>query len=234
MHKFYPENLDMKLFIIYAIFCFCLIFFCGCSQITTKKNNIQSYTVETKKAEQDNTNTQHFNKEGVSHLTFKGIEIDGSLRNFTSQMQQAGFKCLSIIDGSAVFSGDFAGYKDCEIRVSVFNNKDNVNVVKVIFPSLNSWNELENDYHELKQMLIKKYGNPSESSENFKEHVISDDKIKLMQLKMGNCYYNSEFVSDLGSITLSIEYENPNCFLSLTYRDKLNTDMANAQALDDL
>ncbi len=75
-----------------------------------------------------------FTQTTSEHLTFKGVPIDGTLNQFVSKMKAAGFTSEGVQDGTAVLSGDFAGYKECIIVVSTLQNKDLVSTIGVMFP----------------------------------------------------------------------------------------------------
>ena len=47
------------------------------------------------------------------HLKFKGVPIDGTLKEFTSKLEQKGFITLSRENNSVTMNGPFAGHDDC-------------------------------------------------------------------------------------------------------------------------
>lgn len=57
------------------------------------------------------------------HLKFKGVPIDGTLREYVSKMEAAGFSYLGENDGTALLEGEFAGVKGCTIGVSVLKRQ---------------------------------------------------------------------------------------------------------------
>ena len=56
------------------------------------------------------------------HLKFKGVPIDGTLREYVSKMESAGFSYLGEDDGTALLEGEFAGVKGCTVGVSVLKS----------------------------------------------------------------------------------------------------------------
>jgi len=134
------------------------------------------------------------------HLTFKGVPIDGTLSQFVSSMKAKGFVVTAQQSGVAVLSGDFAGYKDCEIYVQTLQNKDLVSHIGVIFPEMSSWSTLEGNYSKLKNMLTQKYGEPVHCLEAFQRDDIDDDNSKFYELKMNRCYYQSMWELKNGKI----------------------------------
>ncbi len=170
------------------------------------------------------------------HLTFKGIPIDGTLRQFSSQLTQKGFIKLGSENGQAMLTGDFAGYKDCYVFVSSVDQKDLVYLVGVMFPALDQWGLLEANYTKLKKMLTTKYGEPSEVVENFQSMVQPrNDSDKLYELKFDRCTYKTIFDTEKGRIALSLAHEGVSkCYVILAYIDGINGAIMNNAAMDDL
>lgn len=170
------------------------------------------------------------------HLTFKGVPLDGTLDQFVLKMKQSGFKHVSTDNGTAMLQGDFAGYKDCYVGVSTLKQKDLVHKIGVIFPDRDTWSALSGNYIDLKQMLIEKYGKPTEIVEKFDgRSQPRDDNSKMYEVKFDNCKYYSIWVIDNGDIELSISHNSvSSCFVKLVYFDKANSATIKKQALDDL
>lgn len=172
------------------------------------------------------------------HLSFKGVPLDGTLEEYISKMKKSGFIHLGTEDGTALLSGEFAGYKDCIVGVSTLKQKDLVHKIGVLFPSNDTWSTLSGNYFDLKEMLTEKYGKPSDVIEKFDEPAYSqprDDNDKMHSVKMDNCKYYSVWQTDKGNIELSIEHESVvRCFVRLAYYDKINSSIIKAKAIDDL
>ena len=165
------------------------------------------------------------------HMKFKGIPIDGTLKEYINAMTKAGFT----YDGIAVLKGDFAGFKNCTIGVSTLQNCDLVNRIAVLFPENNKWADLLEDYEQLKAMLIQKYGEPESSEEKFTKQVTDDDS-KICAVGTDDCVWYSEFKTELGGIKLSIVdgvlYHRG--LVRIVYYDKINTQKVQKAAMDDL
>lgn len=170
----------------------------------------------------------------TEHMKFKGIPIDGSLADFTTQMKQKGFIYLGAEDGSAVFTGEFASYKDCSIGVISSHSTKTVSKVGVIFPEHDTWAQLYGNYSQLKELLIIKYGEPTEITEMFQGYEPDDDNLKMHEVGMNRCKYISSWETEKGTIILAITYANYKSFVTLVYEDKINSDAVRNSALDDL
>lgn len=170
------------------------------------------------------------------HLTFKGVPIDGTLSDYVAKMKQNGFTHLGTENSVALLTGDFAGNKDCNVYVATLKDKDLVSRITVLFTDRDTWSTLSGDYFNLKEMLIVKYGEPSECVEKFDTYFKPDDDGERMyEVKMDRCKYYTMYETDKGRIQLSIEHDNASsCYVALSYYDKINSEIMRAKALDDL
>ena len=169
------------------------------------------------------------------HLTFKGIPIDGSLTDFTTQMKQKSFTHIATEDGTAAFVGEFASYKNCTIGVLCSKSTKIVNKVGVIFPKCDTWSKLYSNYSHLKEMLTIKYGEPTESTEKFQSYTEpTDDITRMSYVKYDNCKYTTSWVTEKGTIELEITHQDYDCHVVLHYWDKINTEKVTNSAIDDL
>jgi hypothetical protein len=168
------------------------------------------------------------------HLMFKGVPIDGSLNQYVSKMKQNGFTHTGTQDGIAMLKGDFASYKDCIVGVATIKGKDLVSKITVIFSNQKSWSSLSSNYYNLKELLTEKYGQPSETVEEFTSYEPKDDGGKMTQVYIDACKYITTYETDKGSIQLSIKSDITNAFVVLSYFDKINSDIIRANALEDL
>ncbi|KHJ38079.1 hypothetical protein PBAC_17850 [Pedobacter glucosidilyticus] len=172
------------------------------------------------------------------HLTFKDVPINGTMAEYISKMEENDFNHLATNLRIATLRGDFAGYKNCMLEISTLWQKDIVHKIDVIFPFKETWLALYGDYSALKVMLTEKYGKPTEFVEKFEgPHAINDDRAKMSLVKIGNCKYYAIWRSDQGDIKLSIEHrnhQNYQCFVQLTYLDKVNSQIVKEKTLTDL
>lgn len=168
-----------------------------------------------------------------NHLTFKGIPIDGTLKEFSKKLVKSGFVEMNSTLDFAEFNGPFAGHSDCTVIAYSSPNGQLVHSVAVIFPQLDSWSLLEGQYRGIKESLIKKYGAPVLETESFQtEYEPKDDFSKLHELKMDRCNYQTSFQTDEGVIMLQISHQSIYCFILLGYADNINMRI-NQNAADD-
>jgi hypothetical protein len=151
-------------------------------------------------------------------------------------MKAARFSYLGEEDGTALLKGDFAGFKGCTIGVSTLEGVDVVNRIVVLFTSYDEWSSLERDYNHLKDMLTKKYGEPSEVVEKFdNKYRANDNSSKMHELSMDRCTWFTTFSTEKGDIQLALsKYNYTSGVVVLKYFDKINTEAVMTAAMDDL
>ena len=170
------------------------------------------------------------------HLSFKGVPIDGTLKQYTAAMMKAGFKSEGTTkDGVSLLSGDFAGYKGCIIGVSTLRSCDVVNRIAVLFPEKDTWSTLLYDYEHLKLMMTTKYGEPDYNREEFTTYTGGNNGLMMHALNDDEVVWFTVWTTELGDIELSIvggSYGEGRA--RLVYYDKANSDAVNQSAIDDL
>ena len=169
------------------------------------------------------------------HLMFKGVPIDGTLSEYVEKMKLNGFVVTASEPGTSLLKGDFAGYKDCFVGVVTMKQKDLVSRIKVLFPEREDWSSLNGNYVNLKDMLIQKYGQPTEVVEVFPSYPsVTNDGLKYTYAQVGECNYKTVFETPKGQVSLYIDNIDSKCFVGLSYTDKINGEIMKAKAIDDL
>ena len=169
----------------------------------------------------------------TQHMKFKGVPMEGSIREFANQLSKKGFTSLGVDNGVALLSGEFASYKGCTIG-AVSDQSGMVCKVVVIFPEMDKWGDLEHCYMIFKSMLSEKYGKPKECTELFQDKYVDDDSDRLYAVKFDQCKYISAFTGDNGEIKLEITHQRMSCFVRLTYYDNANQEALRKQIMEDL
>jgi hypothetical protein len=169
------------------------------------------------------------------HLLFKGVPIDGTMSEYVEKMKLNGFVVMDSEPGTYVLQGDFAGYKDCFVGIVTMKQKDLVSRIKVLFPERDDWASLYGNYVNLKEMLIQKYGQPTEVVEVFPSYPsLTDEGLKFTYAQVGQCNYKTVFDTPKGQVSLYIDNTDSKCFVGLSYTDKINGEIMKAKAIDDL
>lgn len=170
------------------------------------------------------------------HMKFMGMKMGGDFSTFVNKLKQKGFKedYTNSNKKATLLMGKFAGYDDCMLMVYP-NSENNVYLVGVVFPFQESWSNLYSNYISIKNMLITKYGKPTECVEEFDTlYEPSDDKDRMYQTKMERCKYKTSFDFHEGKIIENISVAEMDCYVSLLYADEIGYKVNNESAIDDL
>lgn len=169
------------------------------------------------------------------HMCFRGIPIDGTLSSFVEKMQRQGYKHIQTDGGISVMTGNFAATADCLIGIVSEESNDLVFKVGVIFPEKETWSSLASEYYALKEMLMKKYAEPNDCIEEFEStYQPDDDMTRILYVKMDKCKYAAGFETKNGYIELGIIKGDSGGQVRLMYWDKINRDLAEKSAIEDL
>lgn len=189
-----------------------------------------------------------------SHLTFKGVAIDGKLSDFVAKMTKVGFHSpnaipkefedkirnagwgglidlakLSEDTQSAHLEGTFAGYNNCDIYVNTLSSADIVCNVVVKYPYQYDWANLNDNYVTLKNMLTEKYGTPSICKEEIPGDIKNYyDRDKAFEEGSGAWF--SQYNLSNGKIILYLKTSH----VELHYIDNANTSLQRTKAIEDL
>lgn len=155
------------------------------------------------------------------HINFKGWEINGILDDFCQKLIQTGAELLHKDLDLAIYNGEFAGNKNCEILVIGSKYTNLVWKVVVLFPECNDWYVLKSEYLKYKDLYSKKYCTP-ESFEYFKEPYYEGDGYEMSAVSSGNCVYDSYFIIETGSIVVRISDKGK---VAVSYEDSINSEL---------
>lgn len=155
------------------------------------------------------------------HLSFKGVEINGSIDEMRMQLENKGFTFITNIDNGIILSGDFAGFSNCEIIVTYSPYIDLVWRVIVLLPQKSQWYDLKAEYIHCKELYTKKYGKP-QSYEYFTSPYEEGDGYEMTAVSSENCSYASYFETPLGFVVVRISTDERVVFV---YEDKCNSDL---------
>ena len=171
------------------------------------------------------------------HLTFKGVPIDGTLKEFVGKLKQKGLTHIGTEQGIALLKGEFAAHKGCSIAV-IAHESGEVYRVGVMFPEQETWLRLYNDYSSIKEMLTQKYGEPTTVVEEFQSYSggkYDDDNTRMHYVKFDKCRYVTDFTTESGTIEVRIDHNDSlECYVVLIYEDTTNGDKVRSSAIDDL
>jgi hypothetical protein len=156
------------------------------------------------------------------HLTFKGIEINGSVEAFANILQSQGFSHVTTSDqNSIVLQGTYAGMNNCNLIICYGQYIHQVRKIAIFSEEYKSWYPLHSKYTEMKNLFSQKYGTP-ESYEFFSSPYEEGDGYEMTALSVEKATFSSYFWLPLGCISISITVSGG---ILISYEDKLNTEM---------
>lgn len=168
------------------------------------------------------------------HMKFKGVEIDGSPKEFIEKMKAKGFTYMGNKSGVEAMMGEFATYKDCILYIVSSENKV-VKVSVLILDETDTWSHLYSSYTTLKDMLTAKYGAPSGDKEEWQGYSEPrDDNSKMHKLKMNNATFGAYYEMPEGVVEISLFSMQMQCGVLLSYYDATNQKSVIEKAMDDL
>lgn len=168
------------------------------------------------------------------HLSFRGIPIEGSIKEFCKKLEAKGFTSMGSEQNIEVFIGDFTG-REATIGVAATNDGENVFSVVVFFDSCGEWNTLVNTYEYYKDLYTRKYGKPAMTQEKNPARI--DTNAALMsEVDNGRAVYGSKWEVTGGDIELSIEKSSKlfEGMVIIRYRDAQNVEAKIQRDLEDI
>ncbi len=191
-------------------------------------------------AQQDKIQSQ---PKTTEHLKFMGIPIDGSPTAFANKLKSRGFTLEEPLSPDVIWmTGTFAGVSNSDVFIYKSPSSANVYRVRVTFPNVDSWSQLEMRYSKFKDWLSQKYL-LLESTEEFQGYPPSSDSDKMRKLVLDNCTYLCEYGAGssegefLGRIYLAIRRNSSvygKGYVCIEYQDYLNGENAEQGFIDDL
>ena len=168
------------------------------------------------------------------HLKFKGVEIDGTPIAFARKLQQKGFTgSLTPERNSIMLEGAFAGYTDCFVYIPT--EYDFAIGVVVSFPELKDWESFYANYTNIKDMLIRKYGQPETDVYEWQGFKPDTDYWRWYKLGDKELDLETQFTLDNGFIVLSYTIsDESSVYITLNYYDAANIEKAKQSAIEDL
>ncbi|WP_304291267.1 hypothetical protein [Porphyromonas uenonis] len=179
----------------------------------------------------------------TEHLKFMGIPIDGSPKSFANKLKSRGFTLKNSLSPDVIWmTGTFAGVSNSDVFIYKSPSSTNVYRVRVAFPDVDSWSQLEMRYNQFKDWLSQKYL-LLEETEEFQGYPPSSDSDKMTKLYLDNCTYSCEYGAGsskgefIGRIFLAIQSNSSaykEGYVAIEYQDYLNGVKAEQSFLEDL
>ena len=167
------------------------------------------------------------------HMTFKGIEIDGTVPEMVKKLEGKGYTKLPQMGEVTMLTGTFTGQ---DVMLGLYTTpvtKTVYGIMVIYMDNADSWALLSGKYEGLKERLTSKYGEPDEVIEKF-DWPYSQSSSPLYALRNEHATYKTRFKTDNGGVTLSIIPNQSVLTVGLFYWDKENFAKNSAEVEDEL
>lgn len=132
------------------------------------------------------------------HITFKGVPLNGSIEKVRAKIINAGFE-----NGGEALTGSFAGLK---VKAYVGGSEELNQVYSVILVTDQecSWESLKSKYLKVRELYIKKYGEPTTDLRKFCDPYYEGCGDELEATENQKCLYSSKFAVPGGEVSILI------------------------------
>lgn len=161
------------------------------------------------------------------HMTFKGVEINGTPEELIQKLEEVGFSYLRTTeDGLGLLKGRFAGYD--AILYFQANVKGNVHTIAATYEDgLDTWAKLLERFNRFEEDLTKKYGEPIMVNKY-------DGYNEWRAIRDGEGQWSAAWSFEKGGIVLAINIIGHRGVVAIGYTDYKNLEVDRQQAYDDL
>ena len=162
-----------------------------------------------------------------SHLKYDGIPINGDISNFAQDLTNLGYEYMDQDKDTFFFTGKNESIGNILLAIACLPEEAGrtVYAVMVTSPAQPSFGSCEAIYKRVQRSLDKKYG------EGYYDEVIDkdydeDDIDRMLAIVKGAGHYISTYLTNDGSITLSIMSNGGLLYTTVAYVDNANSKKA--------
>lgn len=168
----------------------------------------------------------------TTHMHFMGVPIDGTMRNFISQMQKKGFS-IAETDSDQILRGKFAGH-DVTLLMDTYG-LDNIYQVTVVCERQSRWHILKSEFNTLVDRYTLKYGEPVVINRDFKDSYSDGCGIEIYGVWTRRVDWLAHWLVEGGAITMCIAAGSPSeGAIAMVYYDMANGGLAQIKNDTDL
>lgn len=147
---------------------------------------------------------------------FLGIKVDGKMNDVVEKFKQKGFKVIN--DGIPVISMEgIIENKKLEIYIVCTPKTNIVWKITEYLPEQTLWNSLKKEYYQNLELLIKKYGEPSNEVKSFLPPYKEGDGNEMSHVANNLVLYMANWSNDKVLIEIT-KYKQ----VKITYRNNIN------------
>lgn len=137
---------------------------------------------------------------------FMGIKIDGNKDIVINQFKAKGFKLSPTNDIKLNYTSmeGIVNGKSMELLICHTPTSKLVWKVIVTLPKQSTWSDLKSEYEKYKDILVKKYGQPSNDFHFFSSPYDEGDGYEMTAVALEKCTYSSYFTNEGNSISIEV------------------------------
>ena len=127
-----------------------------------------------------------------AHVTFNGIALTGDKQSFVNQLKSKGFTYTCQSGTKTTLEGK---YKKLPCNVIVYSYSKSIDLVyklEVITKPYTEWDDLEEEFERLEDLIIDLYGDPSSESKTIFSPFEEEDR-HMQAISLGCYNYYSEW-----------------------------------------
>jgi len=162
--------------------------------------------------------------------SFDGVAIDGELSVAISKYKGKGYELISKEKEIAILKGTAAGKK---INLFIFTTPKSKIIFKAVIylPVHEDWESLKDDYEKYKEILINKYGKPTNIYENFKEPYKEGDGDEMIAVTNKKCEFVAYWLDDTNNTNIAVEISDTKQ-IQITYENVKNQRIRDKEKLE--
>jgi hypothetical protein len=160
---------------------------------------------------------------------FNGVKIDGNVQTVINQFKEKGFILntpTGALDNIKTMKGMLSGQLVELVIISTPKTKLAAKIV-VYLPELKSWNSLISSYNKYLELLTQKYGNPSQTIENWIKPYYEGDGYEIQALENEKAIYRT-FWNRINNLNILLEISKYK-EIHIAYENDKNMDLAMAE-----
>ncbi len=173
-------------------------------------------------------------QERASHIMFKGIPLDGTLKSFNDSLVARGFTVITSDSKVSILKGSFAGVDN--VLVTVFADRGFVWRVSAAFPARKYWAQIKRLYEDYRDMYRSKFGLEPDRRERLSKRFPEGSGSEAWGFEDESSVYESVFTFEDGDVIVSVRFDRQTQGFAVLvdYVDRLNSTLRSLIDMEDI
>lgn len=173
-------------------------------------------------------------QERASHIMFKGIPVDGTLKSFSDSLVARGFTVITSDSRIATLKGPFAGIDNAV--VTVIADRGFVWRVSAAFPARKYWAQIKRLYEDYRDMYRSKFGLEPDRRERLSKRFPEGSGSEAWGFEDESSVYESVFTFEDGDVIVSVRFDRQTQGFAVLvdYVDRLNSTLRSLIDMEDI